>query len=82
MEKAKERNAKQERKMNVYYDIAKHLEDEGAQCFNGQDFGFTGTTLVARFDDVDIQIKVVAPKLKMTRYTMVEKDDTDTTEKK
>lgn len=77
MKKTKKIDVKKEAKRNLSELIEQLLTSNDIAIEKGIDFGFTGGTLVAHCNDIDVQIKLITPKAGLTKYEKIA-DEADT----
>lgn len=72
MTKNKKVNEKDLKKSELAKMIGEMLVAQNIESFNGTDFGFTANSILVRFAETDIQIKLIAPKAGVIRYEELE----------
>lgn len=68
MAKTKKIDPKAVAKNEVMVAVQTALENLGFKVLDGTDFGMTKGTVVVRLDNVDVQLKPIAPKAGVDRY--------------
>ena len=77
--KEKKVDIKDTKKAEIMGIITEALTGAGIEVLDGEGFGFTKHTIVARTAETDIQIKPITPKAGITKY---ESEDEEKTEEK
>ena len=71
MKKTKKIDIKKEAKRGLSEFIGQLLNSSDIAIERGTEFGFTEGTIVAHFNEVDVQIKLITPKSGLTRYEKI-----------
>jgi hypothetical protein len=71
MAKAKKIDPKMVAKEGVMAKVTASLEAQGMTVLDGENYGFTKGTIIVRLENVDIQLKPIAPKAGVDRYEEV-----------
>ena len=72
--KTKKTDVKAIRKIDLSKNIKEALSKHDVEVLDGALFGFTAGSLVARFHDIDVQIKLITCKAGVNRYEELEDD--------
>jgi hypothetical protein len=71
MAKAKKVDPKMVAKEMVMDKVSDVLVAQGMTVLDGENYGFTKGTIIVRLENVDIQLKPIAPKAGVDRYEEV-----------
>ena len=77
MKKTKKIDVKKEAKRGLSELIGQLLSSNDIAIERGTEFGFTEGTIVAHFNEVDVQIKLITPKSGLTRYEKITDEDSE-----
>jgi len=72
MAKVKKIDPKAIAKTMVMKEVVKCLNEGGFDTIDGAEFGMTKGTIVVRLENVDVQLKPIAPKAGVDRYEQAE----------
>lgn len=72
MAKIKKIDPKAVAKTLVMSEVSKDLVEAGFEVISGEDYGMTKGTLIIRLENVDVQLKPIAPKAGIDRYELAE----------
>lgn len=76
--KVKKVDVKKEAKLELSAMFAEFLRGQGIEVdTNYEEYGFTAGTLVVKMEKTDVQVKLVAPKAGLDRYTIIEDEVED-----